>query len=293
MADANRGVQSAMAPSNMVTSVATPGSVPTEADNPANGHSRSTARSGEGIQEESRTEDVRSDLVEGDEDNLYRRTAGAYAHVASTTNPTLRTPSNTLVRDTVQQHQWNRSKKQRKLNVEEDAFFDRFFQNMGAVGTLGSSITFALIVSQLQDPIEVSHRHHFDLSAVRILIASSWLLFTLQLMLSFFLAGWVRYTSLKLNSTKHGFKQRDRGSHSFVFAILYSLFVSAFMCLALVVAAYVDAVGFVAVAFVTVLALMVILYLTGVSQWFTEVFSMPLTKSLWGSVYDLYDSDAE
>jgi len=294
MVDANCNVLSAVAvSSNVVTSVAIPGSVPTSAETPANGNSRRTGRNGEGTQEQSRTEEVRSVLMEGDEDDLGQRTDGAYAHAACTPKPTPRRPLDVLGRDTGQRYQRSRVKKQRKLNMEEDAFFDRFFQNMGAVGTLGSSITLALIVSQLQDPVEVSRRHHFDLSTVRILIASSWLLFTLQLMLSFFLAGWVRYTSLKLNSTKLGFKQRDRGSHSFVFAILYSLSVGAFMCLALVVAAYVDAVGLVAVAFVTLLALMVILYLTGVSQWYTETFSMPLTKSSRRSDHDWYDTDEE
>jgi hypothetical protein len=59
------------------------------------------------------------------------------------------------------------------MKKKQDAFFDRFFQNMGTVGALGSSITFALIVSQLQDPAEASRRHHINLLTVRILIAAS------------------------------------------------------------------------------------------------------------------------
>lgn len=110
-----------------------------------------------------------------------------------------------------------------------------FFQNIGAISTLGSSFTFALIVSQLQDPAEVSRRHHFDLSTVRIFIATSWFLFTVALVLGILLASAIK-------STRDAeWKKRQR-----ILAIifLYPLIGVALILLSLSVAAYVDVVGF-------------------------------------------------
>jgi hypothetical protein len=110
-----------------------------------------------------------------------------------------------------------------------------FFQNIGAISTLGSSFTFALIVSQLQDPAEVSRRHHFNLSTVRIFIATSWFLFTVALVLGILLASAIK-------STRDAeWKKRQR-----ILAImfLYPLIGVALILLSLSVAAYVDVVGF-------------------------------------------------
>lgn len=110
-----------------------------------------------------------------------------------------------------------------------------FFQNIGAVSTLGSGVTFALIVSQLQDPQEVSRRHHFDLSTVRILISVSWFLFTVTLVLGIFLGGTVKSSSTS---------ESREGQRMLAVVLLYPLIGAAFICLALTVAAYVDVVGF-------------------------------------------------
>lgn len=121
-----------------------------------------------------------------------------------------------------------------------DGYFDRFFTNIAAVSTLGSSITFALIVSQLQDPLSgVASKKIFDLSTVRILIATSWLSFTTTLILSFFLSGMLKWWRSRPNSSANdGF---------WVLGLLYVLMGGAFFCLSLAVAAYVEVVGFIAI----------------------------------------------
>ncbi|EHK25532.1 uncharacterized protein TRIVIDRAFT_62208 [Trichoderma virens Gv29-8] len=105
-----------------------------------------------------------------------------------------------------------------------------FCTNVGAISTLGSSVTFALIVSQLQDPTEVSKAHHFDLSTVRIFISISWLLFTITLVLSIFLGV----------LDAHGRLSDDSIRKYLALIIIYLLNIGAFTFLALTVAAYVD-----------------------------------------------------
>lgn len=112
---------------------------------------------------------------------------------------------------------------------------------MAAFSTLGSSVTFALIVSQLQDPLsDVATKQIFDLSTVRILIATSWLLFTTTLIFSFLLAAMLKWWRSHPNSSVNdGF---------WILGLLYVLLGGAFLCLSLAVAAYVQVVGFIAVA---------------------------------------------
>lgn len=130
-----------------------------------------------------------------------------------------------------------------------DAYFDRFFSNVAAVSTLGSSVTFALIVSQLQDPLsDVASKHIFDLSTVRILIATSWLLFTTTLIFSFLLAGMLKWWRSHPNSSVNdGF---------WILGLLYVLLGGAFLGLSLAVAAYVHVVGFIAVAVIASICLL-------------------------------------
>ena len=138
-----------------------------------------------------------------------------------------------------------------------DPFFERFFPNVIVITTLGSSITFALIMSQLQDPEDGVARHSlFNLSTVRILIATSWLLFTVTLILSFFLLGWLKHQQAKAwHSESDGY---------WMVALLYFFIMGAFICLSLAVAAYVDVIGFIAVALLgALLSLPIVLYLLG------------------------------
>ncbi|KAJ5677360.1 uncharacterized protein N7477_002993 [Penicillium maclennaniae] len=102
-----------------------------------------------------------------------------------------------------------------------------FFKNMGAVATLGASVTFVLIAVELQDPLSVSRTHYFTTSTVHIFLSISWLLFMITLGCSFFL-GWMG------------------SNHAAV--VMYILILSAIFFSSLVVAAYVEWVGFFAVA---------------------------------------------
>lgn len=141
-----------------------------------------------------------------------------------------------------------------------------FFQNIGAISTLGSGVTFALIVSQLQDPQEVSRRHHFDLSTVRILISASWLLFTVTLILGIFLGGTVKSSSTS---------ESRKGQRTLAIILLYPLTGAAFICLALAVAAYVDVVGFLIISivlFIPIVIMPLILCIKGVGK-LNEVFA--------------------
>jgi hypothetical protein len=136
-----------------------------------------------------------------------------------------------------------------------DPFFERFFPNVVVITTLGSSITLALIISQLQDPEDGTVARHslFNLSTVRILIATSWLLFTITLILSFFLLGWLKHLQGKtFHSENDGY---------WMVALLYFFIMGAFICLSLAVAAYVDVIGFIAVAILgTLLSLPIVFY---------------------------------
>lgn len=126
-----------------------------------------------------------------------------------------------------------------EANSQKDGL-KTFFTNVGAISTLGSSITFALIVSQLQDPSEVSKTCHFDLSTVRIFISISWLLFTIALVSSIFLAVLDENDFLSYGSLQQ----------KLAVFLMYLLEIAAFTLLALTVAAYVDVVGFLLLALV-------------------------------------------
>ncbi|KAH7459116.1 hypothetical protein FOMA001_g20264 [Fusarium oxysporum f. sp. matthiolae] len=120
-----------------------------------------------------------------------------------------------------------------------------FFQNIGAVASLGGGLTFGLIVSDLKDPKGVSRKHIFDLSTVRILLASSWLLFMMALSLSF--------------SVPQIWRKTKRLSKALLWKALYLLDIAAVICLSLVVAAYVEVVGFLGVGLAGLVAILVLI----------------------------------
>ena len=125
---------------------------------------------------------------------------------------------------------------QRDGGTSENDMTD-FFKNMGAVATLGASITFVLIAVELQDPLQVSRTHYFTISTVRIFLSISWLLFMLTLGCSFWLS--------------------TMGSNDFIGYIMYILILTAILFSSLVVAAYVEWVGFLAVALSGLMAVVI------------------------------------
>lgn len=143
---------------------------------------------------------------------------------------------------------------------------ETFFQNIGAISTLGLGITFALIVSQLQDPEQIAQGYHFKLSTVRILIATSWLLFTVALVLGIYLGGAVKSSSSP---------ESQKGQRTLAVILLYPLIGGAFICLSLAVAAYVDIVGFLILGLVLsipVVVMPVVLFVKGKKK-LHEVFA--------------------
>jgi hypothetical protein len=122
-------------------------------------------------------------------------------------------------------------------------FFHRFFWNIAFVTQLRSSITLALVVSQLHDPEDgVTRSHLSDLSTVRIPIATSWVIFTVTHILSFFMLGFLEVRKSEFD------KPMNEGYR--IVALLYSLVAAAFVSLSLAVAAYFKVVGFLAVTMI-------------------------------------------
>lgn len=159
----------------------------------------------------------------------------------------------------------------RKLNLpatkhhkdsETTADGDVFYKNIGTVAALGASITFALIVSNIADPRTVSRHGKFDLSTVRILLAVSWMLFMVVLSLSFSIGQSVMRDSgeKRLSISERRMRRRINGVLS---TGLYVLQLTAITCLSLVVAAYVEVVGYVMVALVFVVVAAILLRLLG------------------------------
>ncbi|KFZ24390.1 hypothetical protein V502_01147 [Pseudogymnoascus sp. VKM F-4520 (FW-2644)] len=122
---------------------------------------------------------------------------------------------------------------------------NNFFKNIGAVATLGAGLSFSLIVSDINDPHEISHKSKFDLSTVRIILAATWLLFMSALALSF--------------SLPQTWQSRSRRVKLLLWKSLYLLDIAAVICLSLVIAAYVEIVGYVGIALASLYAIVVII----------------------------------
>lgn len=143
------------------------------------------------------------------------------------------------------------------LRLDHDSKFNNFFKNIGAVSTLGASITFVLISVELADPKDISRKLYFNMSTVRIFLSISWLLFMITLGLSFFLAGMI-----KARNDDSMWDRVDAVSA----ALLYVLILCSVLFLGLVVAAYVAWVGFIAAALSGLLAVVICIPLI-ICQW--------------------------
>jgi hypothetical protein len=115
---------------------------------------------------------------------------------------------------------------------------------------LGASITFVLVISDIKDPHEVAQKDaKFDSSTVRIFLATSWLLFILDVGCTPFLAGFVRYY---VTQDTGRWDEAERVSST----VLFCLLTGAFMKLSLTVVAYVAVVGYIAVALTSCFAVL-------------------------------------
>jgi hypothetical protein len=133
-------------------------------------------------------------------------------------------------------------------------WWDSFAKGIIGISTIGASICFSVIFSDLPDPVasrslrpsKLSSKIHFDKEAVRTLLSASWLLFVLAL-------GFALVSQLKLRKSREwgaGLKGLE--------LLLNGLVLGAFMCLSLAVAAFVPKVGIAGVGFISFFAFMVI-----------------------------------
>ena len=132
------------------------------------------------------------------------------------------------------------------------AWWDSFAKGIIGLTTLGASITFSVILSELPDPIAIRSTHPsklsrkiaFDKETVRKFLSVAWLMFVLALGLAM-----VSLVQLK--------KKRRAGDGMKVLELVLEwLVLAAFMFLALAVSAYVPEVGVAGVAFIAFFALL-------------------------------------
>lgn len=131
-----------------------------------------------------------------------------------------------------------------KGNVSNKDLLDDWetsFRNLSIVAALGSSITFVLIPSQLQDPTDVSVSKYIDLKQVRILLSSPWLSFA-YVILSCSVSADTLKKQLRASPTP------DLGSLHFSVGMAYFMLLSAIMCISAVIAAYSERIGIVCLA---------------------------------------------
>jgi hypothetical protein len=143
-------------------------------------------------------------------------------------------------------------------------WFESFLPATIGIATVGSSITFTIIVSQLQDPARLDPSDPaavtptvFHRETVRTFLATSWLLFVIAL-------GFASFAALLLNfhrkEVKVGFSPSRKNlgyeiAGLLVSFILEALLLGAFLFLALALVAYSEIVGWIAVGFTGAFAL--------------------------------------
>ena len=137
------------------------------------------------------------------------------------------------------------------------SYFENFFKTIVGVATLGASITFAKIV---QSPVAPFHDYGFSTQGIQYLIATSWLFFVLALAFTSFFASalslW-RPQAVKAFGTENGSERRKVLWYATaVSAFLFALAVVAFITISLVVVGYAGPVGWVAVTFTIIFAVM-------------------------------------
>lgn len=137
------------------------------------------------------------------------------------------------------------------------SYFENFFRGIIGIATFGASITFSKIV---QSPVAPFHDYGFSSRQVQYLLATSWLLFILALAFTSFFASalslW-RPQAVAAFGTKDGVERtKVLWFATAVSALLFGLAIAAFLTVALTVVAYVGPVGWVAVVFTVLFALL-------------------------------------
>lgn len=164
------------------------------------------------------------------------------------------------------------------------SYFENFFRTVVGIATLGSSITFSKIV---QSPVAPFHQYGFSSKEAQYLLATSWLLFVLTLAFTSFFASalslWRPQAVAAFGTTTGKDRRKVLWFASAVSALLFGLLIAAFLTLELVVVAYAGPVGWVAVAFTIIFALL---------GFGTIVWRSPLEWPKWLAVVEQEEQEA-
>jgi hypothetical protein len=158
-------------------------------------------------------------------------------------------------------HNQRRSSRVSKDGEREVKFLENFYDAVIAIAAVGSSITFTVIPSDIADPTKIRGEKNlrFNKEQVRELVVVSWLLFVLALGCASFLACFLRWNR---GTLERGLKGRESNwwrLYGFcTTALLQLLGVGAFLCLALVIWAYMEQAGIAAIALITVYGVTVV-----------------------------------
>ena len=130
------------------------------------------------------------------------------------------------------------------------AWFHNLFTVIIGLSTLGSSVTFSYIVSGIRGP---KARPRFSMKAYESFMAISWLLFIIDLaistLFSTILSFYREQAILKWGDPDRSKRLTIQWIATLCVALLYTLTISAFIFLALVITAYAAEVGWLALGF--------------------------------------------
>jgi hypothetical protein len=143
--------------------------------------------------------------------------------------------------------------------------FEGFLSFVIGVSIFGAS-TFTVVVSQIADPSSLYAKPRFTAETVRTFLAISWLLFILALGIVGFSMSVVTFQREHAKLGQEGeWIKRWKGVGLLVSSVIELLIVVAFIFLSLVIVAYAEAVGWVAVGCASVAAILVIVLIA--IQW--------------------------
>ena len=136
-------------------------------------------------------------------------------------------------------------------------YFDNFFKTIVGISTLGASITFNRIVSS---PFSLPHDHGISPNRALYLLGVSWLFFVIALAVTSFFASalslWRPLAIQTFGIAKGPERDKVLWFATAVSALLIGLIVVAFLTLSLVIVAFTGSIGWVAVTFVTIFAIL-------------------------------------
>jgi hypothetical protein len=148
---------------------------------------------------------------------------------------------------------------------------DRYLSGHIATGVFGSQITFTIVISEIADPaastVGPTSKFLFGKETVRLFVALSWLLFTIELGIAA-----LGKVLLMDNAIRHAmrdlFKHKERAMVYVYYGLSFvmnGLPLVAFLFLALAVAAYLPVVGLIGVGMISLFILLVFVLWVGIN----------------------------